>query len=116
MTSGGVVRGNFLVMKTPVVSYFYPLTVECPERQARAAEYGFELPDETQLCQDARPLYEGHIQPVTYCLGDVALKNWDDTNKAAMERQIELASGHGVDGFIFDTYLGEKNGRRVHEE
>ena len=102
-------------MKTPVYSYFYPLSTACPERQTRALEHGYELPDETQLCQDAEPLYSGHKQPVTYCLGEAAVKNWDDADPQSMERQAQLARAYGVDGFIFDTYLGQKNGKVVHE-
>jgi len=32
-----------------------------------------------------------------------------------MQRQIDLASENGVDGFIFDTYIGRKDGRPVKE-
>jgi hypothetical protein len=102
-------------MKIPAYAYFYPLSTACPERQLRAEENGYVLADETQLCQDAEPLYEGHNQPVTYCLGNVALKNWDDADPEAMERQIDLATSNGLDGFIFDTYLGQKQGKKVYE-
>lgn len=99
----------------PTLAYFYPLTTTCPERQKRAAEHGFVVPDETQMCQESTPLFEGHDQPVTYCLGDVAVKNWDDTDPYAMEKQIELATSHNVEGFIFDTFLGQINSKKVHE-
>ena len=59
----------------PVYAYFYPLTTKCEERERRADAHGTSLVDETQLCQDALPLYENHRQPVTYCLGDQALNN-----------------------------------------
>ena len=104
-----------VVSEIPTFAYFYPLSTQCPERQARAAEHGYVLPDETQLCQESQPLYKGHNQPVTYCLGEAALKNWDDADPSAMERQIELASNYGIDGFVFDTYIGEKDGRKKHE-
>lgn len=102
-------------MKTPAYAYFYPLSTACPERQQRAALNNYVLPDETQLCQDAEPLYPGHAQPVTHCLGDIATRNWDDADPEAMEKQIALATSNGVDGFIFDTYLGQKRGKRVYE-
>ncbi len=102
-------------LEAPTLAYFYPLTTQCPERQRRASDHGVVLVDETQLCQDAEPLYEGHAQPVVHCLGDTAIRNWDDADPKAMEKQAELASNNGVNGFIFDTYLGRKNGRRVHE-
>lgn len=99
----------------PIYSYFYPVSTQCPERQERARAHGYELADETQLCQDAQPLYEGHQQPVTYCLGDVAVRNWDDADPEAMASQIDLATQNGVNGFIFDSYLGQKDGKSVHE-
>lgn len=99
----------------PIYSYFYPVSTQCPERQERARTHGYELVDETQLCQDAQPLYEGHDQPVTYSLGDVATRNWDDADPEAMAPQIELATKHGISGFIFDSYLGQKSGKSVHE-
>ncbi len=102
-------------MASPVYPYFYPLTPSCPVRNQRAIESGYEVVDETFLAQEARPLYPGHKQPIIHCLGDVAIKNWDDMNISSVEKQNELALDYGVDGFIFDSFLGIKNGKRYHE-
>lgn len=102
-------------MSTPVYSYFYPLSTSCPERQSRALQHNVTLADETELAQRAEPLFDGHQQPNTYCIGDPSKNTWDDADPSAMAQQVDLARDHGVDGFIFDTYLGQKQGRRVHE-
>ena len=99
-------------MKTniPTYAYFYPLSTRCAERNRRASELGVELPDETLLCQQAEPMYPGHQQPQKYCLGDPSINTWDDADTDSMRRQIELASNNGLDGFIFDIFIGNRGG------
>jgi hypothetical protein len=99
----------------PTWAYFDPLTTQCPVRRQRAEELGIQPVDETQLCREAEPLYPGHKQPVTYCLGDAAIMNWDDADPVAKVRQAELASAYGLNGFVVDTYIGQKNGNDTQE-
>ncbi len=105
-----------------VGAYFYPLTVRCPERQYAAKRMShllglseeFEIIDETLLTQQAKPLFNGHVQPVTYCL-DESTTQWDDSDPLSMEAQICLAQDAGLDFYVFDSYEGTKNGRQTVE-
>lgn len=101
--------------KIEVGAYFYPLTTGCPERARRANKLGYKPVDETVLASSATPLFDGHRQPRTYCLGSKDYTQWDDSDPDAMARQLELARDHGLDIFVFDTYTGTKNGRVVRE-
>lgn len=100
---------------SPLGAYFYPLSSKSPERVHRAQLYEYDLKDETVLPQEARPLYKGHKQPNTYCLGDSKLTTWDDSDPSIMKRQIELAKESGLDFFIFNTYIGSKNGQIIRD-
>lgn len=100
----------------PVFAYYYPLTTDCPEQRQRASKYGVTLVNESELATKALSLFDGHDQPRTYCLGDSSTPTWDDADPAVMEKQVALASENGVDGFLFDTYIGEKQGRRLQEK
>lgn len=102
-------------MDMKVGAYFYPITTQCPVRARRARILGVETIDEHELMRTAPPLYEGHKQPRRYCLGDAAATYWDDGNPDAMACQIELALEFGLSFFLFNTYIGHRNGRPVHE-
>lgn len=93
-----------------VGSYFYPLTQKCEARKARAGLMGHNMVDETELQAQAGKLFSDHDQPRQYCLGENKQTRWDDSNQRDMARQLELATTHGLDFFIFDTYLGRKKG------
>lgn len=94
----------------PVGAYFYPQTMHCPVRAERAAHIGRQVLDETLLVQEAQPLFPGHMQPQAYCLGDPEWTRWDDTDDAAMRRQVELMQEGGLDFVVFDTYGGSRQG------
>ena len=97
-----------------VGAYFYPLTQQCPEKQARARSLGRSVADEIALARDARPLFEGHAQPTVYCL-DEQTRHWDDSDESAMDAHITLAQDAGLGFFIFDSYEGMSRGRQVIE-
>ena len=60
---------------------------------------------EWNLMRGTAPLFEGHHQPLVCEWGD-----FDESDPAWMERQIDLAADHGITGFMFDWYWynGEK--------
>ncbi len=100
----------------PILAYHYPLTSTCPEKVKRAIAHGADsVADETLIVQKSATLFDGHDQPREYCIGDVALNTWDDADPEAMEEQIGLAKQYGLDGFIFDAYIGQRSGEGVHE-
>lgn len=101
--------------RPPVYPYFYPVTKVSEERNRRAFRHGAPVPDEIRIAREAQPRFLGHDQPYIHCLGDVALREWDDADPAAMRTQTELAVQYGIDGFIFDSFMGAKHGKPVSE-
>jgi hypothetical protein len=99
----------------PVGAYFYPFTNTCKEVASRAEAIGYQQVDETELVKQAQPLFPGHDQPHTYCLGDPAVTNWDNADPTTMGVQIELMQETGLDFAVFDTYGGMRHGRKVRE-
>lgn len=105
-------------------AYFYPLA-ECSQRQWRSRQLHKELgsvparvPHELILAQEAQPLFDGHQQPVTYCLpeADGTVQTlWSDNDHDALLLQTILAQRHGLSYFIFDTYHGLRDGEPVEE-
>jgi hypothetical protein len=107
-----------------VGAYFYPLTQSCFARRCRALDIGkdigvdqLEVPDELELAQQAQPLFEGHDQPRTYCLGegDNLQTTWDDSQDSAIFTQAAMAASHGLSYFIVDSYDGLRDGEPVRE-
>lgn len=96
-------------------AYFFPHSFACPERQRLSRQLGHKLESEIELAHQAKPLFDGHKQPAHYCLGDKKYLTWDDANPKDMARQVELAIQYGIDFFVFDTYIGYKNGRYTRE-
>lgn len=98
--------------ESPIYSYYYPLSTSCETLQKRALRNGGgEVVDETALCQGAKPLFYGHSQPNVYTFDGTADSTvWDDADPRVMQSQIDLAQNYGIDGFIFDTYVGVKGG------
>ena len=78
-----------------VLAYYFPSW----HQDARNAQWFGEGWTEWQLLADARPRFEGHRQPRVPAWGEI-----DEADPAVFDRQIELATSHGVDGFIFDFY------------
>ena len=99
--------------ESPIYSYYYPLTTSCETLRQRTLANGGNTPtDETVLCQTARSLFVGHSQPNIYSFdGSPESSTWDDIEPRVMQAQIDLAQQYGVDGFIFDTYVGVKDGK-----
>ena len=99
--------------ESPIYSYYYPLTTSCDTLRQRTLANGGNTPtDETMLCQTAGPLFLGHSQPNVYSFdGSPESSTWDDIEPRVMQVQIDLAQQYGVDGFIFDTYVGVKDGK-----
>lgn len=102
--------------EVPVGVYFYPQTTSCEVGRGRSLAIGREVVDETILVAKAQPLFEGHRQPRTYCLGDPKDVNWDDADPIAMSKQTDLIQETGFDFVIFDAYGGIlPNGSAVRE-
>ncbi len=101
--------------RPPIYPYFYPITRVSKDRNRRALRHGATIPDEIRIAQEARPRFEGHDQPLIHCLGDISLRYWDDADPDAMRMQTELAAQYGVDGFIFDSFMGAKHGKPTNE-
>jgi hypothetical protein len=97
-------------------AYFYPISSKCPIRNARAASLSLPaVPNECTLALNATPLFEGHAQPQQYCIDEALTTSWDDADPATMKKHVALARSHGIDFFIFDAYLGLKEGEVFHE-
>lgn len=96
-------------------SYFYPFTQDCPVLRKRALSLDVSLPDEFDLTYSAKKYFEHHDQPKIYCLGDIDKIRWNNSDPKDMFSQVELANKYGIDFFIFDTYIGVKNNKIVHE-
>lgn len=99
--------------KIRVGTYFYPNEPSCPVRTERAG--GKQVESEPYLARWARPLFPGHDQPRSYCLGNAEWTDWDDSEAKTAKRHVELAQEAGFDFFIVDSYLGIRNGMRVQE-
>lgn len=108
-----------------VGAYFYPLAPHDQGRKHRALQADPALCvntdepiDELALAQRARPLFEGHDQPQTYCLpntdGSIDTR-WDDSDEATIIRQILLAKRYGLSYFTFDSYCGVRGGHPLTE-
>jgi hypothetical protein len=98
-----------------VGAYFYPLTTRCAERARRGRLAGALTIDEHKLVAGAELLYPGHRQPKRYCLAEPSALSWDDSDASTMARQIELAQEFGLSFFVFNTYIGNRDGRPVRE-
>lgn len=78
-----------------VLAYYFPSWHE----DGRNAEWFGSGWTEWELLERAKPRFGGHRQPRVPAAGRI-----DEADPAAMAAQIELAAGHGVDGFLFDFY------------
>ena len=99
-----------------VGAYFYPLTTRCAERARRGRLAGACLRlTSTSWWPAPSLLYPGHRQPKRYCLAEPSALSWDDSDASTMARQIELAQEFGLSFFVFNTYIGNRDGRPVRE-
>ncbi len=97
-------------------AYFYPISSKCPVRNSRAETLALpQVPNECTLALNATPLFPGHEQPQKYCIDRELTTTWDDADPETMRKHVQLAKEHGIDFFLFDTYLGLKDGKVYHE-
>ena len=83
-------------MITPrVFAYYFP-DWHADARNARWFGDGWT---EWELVRAARPRFPGHRQPRVPAMGPV-----DEADPREFDRQIDLATAHGIDGFLFDFY------------
>jgi len=99
--------------KVKVGAYFYPNEPSCSVRIERAG--GIEVESEPVLARQTKPLFPGHDQPRSYCLGNLNLIDWDDSDKKTTEKHVSLAKEACLDFFVIDSYLGIRSGKQVHE-
>ncbi len=96
-------------------AYFYPMTSKCAIRNRRTVENNSQIINEISLALNAVSVFEGQKIPHKYCLGDFEYTSWDDEDKNSLKIQVELARKYGLDFFIFDTYMGMRDGKFVQE-
>jgi hypothetical protein len=65
---------------------------------------------EWELVKVAKPRFKGHRQPKTPAWG-----YFDESDPAWAAREIDLASSHGIDVFIYDWYWYENTGQFLQE-
>jgi hypothetical protein len=78
-----------------VLAYYFPNW----HRDERNEQWFGEGFTEWDLLREARPRFDGHRQPRIPVAGEQ-----DESDPAVFAQQIELATRHGVDGFLFDFY------------
>lgn len=82
--------------KYDVAAYIWP---SYTDRELRSHIFWPDGEGEWQSVRRATPKFEGHLQPRIPALGYK-----DEALPETMEEQIELASSHGVNVFIYDWY------------
>lgn len=83
------------MQRPQILAYYFPDWHSDPRNTAWFGE-GW---DEWKLLDAARPRFEGHRQPRVPQAGHV-----DESDPAVAAAEIELASAHGIDGFLVDYY------------
>lgn len=99
--------------KVRVGAYFYPNEPSCPVRTERAG--GIQVESEPVLVRQTKPLFPGHDQPRSYCLGNSNITDWDDSKTTITNEHVTLAQEAGLNFFIIDSYLGIRSGKQIHE-
>lgn len=85
-------------MKPKILAYYFPNW----HADARNAQWFGEGWTEWDLLRSAEKRFAGHRQPRTPALGE-----FDESDPAVFDLQIDLAVSHGIDGFLFDYYWYE---------
>jgi hypothetical protein len=85
--------------KPKVLAYYFPNYHVDPRNERW---FGAEGWTEWDLVRAAGPRFPGHVQPRVPLLGER-----DESDPEVAAHEIELATSHGVDGFIFDYYWYE---------
>ena len=84
--------------KNFIAVYYFP-NYHYDRRNAQTHGPGW---NEWELVRQARPRFNGHLQP------KVPLWGYEDESEpAVMRKKIEAAASHGIDAFIFDWYYYE---------
>jgi len=84
--------------KYEIAAYYFP-NYHKDEKNEKAHGKGW---DEWELVKNAKPRFEGHLQP------KVPLWGYEDESKPeVMAKKIDAAADHGVNTFIFDWYWYE---------
>ncbi len=82
-------------MKIPVYAYYFPNWHVTPQNEVWHGKGWTEW----QVVKYATPRFPGHLQP------KIPLWGYEDESlPAVMEKKIDAALSHGIDGFIFDWY------------
>lgn len=102
-----------MIKDIKVGAYFYPNEPNCPVRISRAN--GKPIGSEPVLGRQTKPLFPGHDQPRSYCLGDPAILDWDDADRDTAKKHIEIARQSNLDFFVVDAYMGVRQGQNIHE-
>jgi len=90
--------------KTNVFAYYFPNW----HPTARNDVWHGKGWTEWEVVKHASPRFEGHKQP------KIPLWGYEDESKIeVMEKKIEAAASHGLDGFIFDWYWFEDGSYRI---
>lgn len=91
-------------VKPKVMAYYFPNWHVDPQNEFWHGEGWTEW----EVVKHATPRFEGHNQP------KVPLRGYEDeSDPKVMEKKIEDAVNHGVDGFIFDWYWFNDGGYRL---
>lgn len=91
-------------IKPTVLAYYFPNWHVDPRNE----EWHGKGWTEWQCLKYATPRFEGHKQPKIPLWGYE-----DESDPRVMEKKIDAAVQHGVDGFIFDWYWFEDGGYRL---
>ena len=91
-------------MNSRILAYVYPGWHGCPERDSFFPA-GWS---EWDLVYQARPFFKGHRQPNLPLNG-----RYDDSQPATAQQQVQLATEHGVSGFVYGFFWSR--GKRVFE-
>lgn len=90
--------------KAQVMAYYFPNW----HPDARNDEWHGKGWTEWDVAKHATPRFEGHKMPKVPLWGYE-----DESDPKVMEKKIDAAASHGVDGFIFDWYWFENGSYRI---
>lgn len=91
-------------IKPTVLAYYFPNWHVDPRNE----EWHGKGWTEWEVLKYSRPRFEGHKMPRVPAWGYL-----DESRPEVMEKKIDAATSHGVDGFIFDFYWYNEGGYRL---